>query len=117
MDRIAVAVGGDAGDDGADQNGEEGAALDQRIARRQFLARQKIRQDAVFDRAEQRRKRAEQSDRKKQQRQRMKGKARDADHGGADLDELDALGNERLVVTIGKLAAESGQEEERRDQG
>ena len=69
MDRIAVAVGGDAGNDGADQNGEEGAALDQRIARRQFLAPQQIRQDAVFDRTEQRRECAEQADREKQQRQ------------------------------------------------
>ena len=79
MDRIAVAVGGDAGDDRADQNGEKGAAFDQRIARRQFLARQQIRQDAVFDRAEQRGERAEQNTARNSKAQRVEGKARDAD--------------------------------------
>jgi hypothetical protein len=67
MDRIAAVLGGEAGDDGADQDGKEGAAFDQRVAGRQFFARQMIGQDAVFDRAEQRRDGAEQEYRDKQQ--------------------------------------------------
>ncbi len=55
-----MAVGGQARKNGADQNGEEGAAFDQRIARRQFFTLQEVGQDAVFDRTEQRGKAAEQ---------------------------------------------------------
>ena len=55
MDRIAVTLGREAGNDSADQDGEEGAAFDQRVAGRQFVARQVVGQDAVFNRAEQRR--------------------------------------------------------------
>ena len=46
----------------------------------------------------------------------MKGKAGDREQRGADLGELDALGDQGLVVAVGKLAAEPGQKEERRDQ-
>ena len=116
MDRTAVAVGGNAGDDGAEQNGEKGAGFDQRIAGRQLAAFEKVGQNAVFDRTEQRRERAEQKHRDEQQAERMKGKARDGDHGGADLGELDALRDEGLVVTVGQLAAEPGKKEERGDQ-
>jgi len=41
---------------------------------------------------------------------------RDGEHSGADLDELDALRHQRLVVAVGEFAAETRQEEERRDQ-
>ena len=91
MNRIALAVGRDAGDDGAEQNGEERAAFDQRVAAGQFGARQMIGQDAVFDRAEQRAERSEQEQRDEQQDDRMKGKADDGERRGAHLDELDAL--------------------------
>src|SRR5271155_3048843 len=116
MDGITVAVGGDAGDDGAEQDREEGAAFDQRVGRRQFPARQQVGQDAVFDRAEQRGERAEQQHRDEQNRQRVQREAGDRDNGGAKLDELDALRDKALVVAVGELAAEPGQEEERRDQ-
>ena len=63
MNRIAAALGRNAGSDGAEQDGEEGAAFDQRIARRQFLAGKVVGQNAVFDRAEQRGQRSEQEHR------------------------------------------------------
>ena len=58
---------GEPADDGAEQDGEEGPAFDQRIAGGQFVARQAIGQDAVFDRPEQRAERAEQKQRDEQQ--------------------------------------------------
>ncbi len=93
---LLVAVGGNAGKDGAEQNGEEGAAFDQRVAGRQLGAGEMVGQDAVFDRTEQRRQRSEQKQRDEQQDDRMKGKADDGQRGGAHLDELDALSDQRL---------------------
>src|SRR5205823_8653509 len=117
MDGIGVAVGSQAGNDGAEQDGEKGTAFDQRIAGRQFAALKQVGQDAVFDRAEERRQRPEHEHRNKQQRQRVKGKSGDRDDRGADLGQLDTLGDERLIVAVRQLAAESGQKEKRRDQG
>jgi hypothetical protein len=117
MDWIAVAVRGEAGDDGAEENGEKGAAFDQRVAGRQFAPLKQVRQDAVFDRAEQRGQRPEHEHRKKQQRERVKGKPGDRDDCGADFGQLDPLGYERFVVAVGQLAAEARQKEKRRDQG
>jgi len=45
----AAALGGDATRDGAEEDREERRAFDQRIAGRQFLAREMVGQDAVFD--------------------------------------------------------------------
>src|ERR1700761_8148012 len=116
MDRIAVTVGGEAGHDGAEQDGEESPGLDQRVAGRQLLAFEKIGQDAVFDRTEQSGKRAEHEYGDEQQAQRMKGETGYRDRRGADLDKLDALRDKRLVVAVGELAAEAGEKKERRDQ-
>ena len=52
--RIAAAMRGKAADDGAEQNGNEGRAFDQRVAGRELGALEVIGQDAVLDRAEQR---------------------------------------------------------------
>ncbi len=49
-------------------------------------------------------------------RQRVERKARNADQSGADLDELDALGDERFVETIGQFTAKARQKEKRRNQ-
>src|SRR5271155_5722505 len=46
----------------------------------------------------------------------MDRKARDRNRGDADLAKLQALGDERLVVAIGKFAAKTGKKKERRDQ-
>ena len=39
MEGIAAVLGGDAADDGAEQDGDEGRALDQRVAGGEFRAR------------------------------------------------------------------------------
>ncbi len=117
MDRIAGGVGGESGKNGGEQDRQERSGFDQRVAGRQLAAGQVIGQDAVFDRAEQSRQRAENKDRDKQQHDRMKGEAGDGEAGGAHLDKLDALRQQRLVVAVGKFAAEPRQEEERRDDG
>ena len=46
----------------------------------------------------------------------MDGETRDGESGDADLGELQALRHERLVVAVGEFAAESREQEERRDQ-
>src|SRR5215470_14303916 len=117
MNRVRVAVGGNAGYDGAKKNGEKGAAFDQRVAGRQFAPLEKVRQDAVFDRAEQRGERPEHEHRQKQQRERVKSETGDRQDCGADLGQLDALSDESLVIAVGKLAAEARQKEKWRDQG
>ena len=116
MDRIAAALGGDAGDDGTEQDGKEGAALDQRVAGRQLRAREMVGQDAVFDRAEQRGDGPEQEHGEEQKSQRMESEAGDSDRGDGDLGELEPLRHQGLVVAVGELAAEAGQEKERGDQ-
>src|SRR5215471_19115564 len=117
MKRVGIAVGGKAGDDGAEQDRQKRAAFDQRVAGRQLTPLKQVRQDAVFDRAEQRRKRSEHEHRNKQQRQGVKSEAGDRDDSGAELGELDALGDEGFVVAVGELAAQSRQKEKRRNQG
>jgi hypothetical protein len=58
--RAVAAAGEQAAEQRAEQDGDEGAGLDQRVAADQFLALQVLRQDRVLDRAEQRRVQAEQ---------------------------------------------------------
>src|SRR6185503_797385 len=93
-----------------------GRALDQRVGGRQFLARQMIGQDAVFERPEQRRQHAEAGERREQNRQRGARIADDGDGGDEDLGELQPLRHARLVVAVGEFAAERRQEKERRDE-
>ena len=112
MDSVAAALGGQSGDDGAEKDGEECAALDQRIAGGQFLAGEMVGQNAVFDRAEQRSDHAVQEHGEEQERDGMDGEAADRDRGDADLQQLQAPRDRRLVVAVGQLAAEAGEKEE-----
>ena len=116
VDGIAAVLRRQPGDDGAEQNGQEGAALDQRIAGRQFGAGEMVGQDTVLDRAEQRGDHAEQKHRNEKQDERMEGETCYGERGNADLGELQALRHERLVVAVGEFAAESRKKEERRNQ-
>ena len=50
----------------ADQDGDEGSTLDQTVTADQFILGEVLRQDRVFDRAEQRRVQAEQEQRAEQ---------------------------------------------------
>ena len=123
----AAALGGDAADDGAEQDGDEGCALHQRVARGQFAALQMIGQNAVFDRTEQRADHAEAEQRNEQNRQRkdwrltgsftrMNHEADHRDRSNADFDELQALRHHRLVIAVGDLTAERRQKEIGRDE-
>ena len=116
VDRIAVALGGKTGRDGADQDREKSTAFDQRIAGRELFAGEMVGQDAVFDRPEQRSERAKQKQRDKKKNKRVERKPRNREHGNADLHELDALRHPGFVVAVGELTAEPRQKEVRRDE-
>ena len=108
--------GGEPADDGAEQDRHEGRAFDQRVAGRQFFLLQVVGQDAVFDRAEQRRDHAEQEQRDEHDRDRVQPEADDAEGRDRDFAELHALRDDRLVEAVGHLPAEAGEEEERPDE-
>jgi hypothetical protein len=88
MQRIAAVAGRKPGHDGADQNGDERSAFDQRVALGQFFTRQMIGQDAVFDRAEQCGNHAVEKDGEKQHGDRMKREADHRQHRDGDLEQL-----------------------------
>ena len=106
----------DAAGDGAEQNRDKGRAFDQRIAFRQFAALQMIGQDSVFDRPEQRADDAEAEQRNEQNDDRVQREAGNRNDGNADFDKLQPLRDQSLVVAVGDLAADRGQEEIRRDE-
>ncbi|MCY1404520.1 hypothetical protein D9M71_197300 [compost metagenome] len=105
-----------AGADGAEQDGEEGAHLHQRVAADQFVLVQRLRQDRVLHRAEQRRVGAHGEQRDEQQ-----GQAAEQETGGADqhdhhLGQLQPAHQRVLVVFLAELPAEGGEQEERQDE-
>ena len=108
---VAAAPGREPADDGAEQNGHEGRAFDQSVGGRQRRLRQKVRQDAVFDRTKQRADHAEACQRHEQHRQRMHPEAEHRDDGDADFGELEPLSDDGLVEAVGDLAAKRGQYE------
>ena len=116
MEGIAAVLGGDAADDGAEQDGDEGRAFDQGVAGGEFRTGEMIGQDAVLDRTEQRGDHAEQEQRDEQQQHRMNAEAEHRDEGNADLSELEPPRHHRLVVAIREFAAERGQKEIGRDE-
>ena len=70
-----------------------------------YVALEMIRQDAVFDRAEQRRDDAEAEQRDKEKGDRLARIAGDRDAGDGDFDEFQPLRDTGLVVAIGQFAA------------
>ena len=77
--RMVALLGGEAADDGAEQDRHEGRAFDQRVAGGQLFPLQMIGQDAVLDRAEQRRDHAEQEQRDEHDRHGVQPEADDAE--------------------------------------
>src|SRR5687767_6627698 len=73
-------------------------------------------QNSVFDRAEEGGDHAERRKRHHQQRHGLQREAQRREAGREDLGELQAPGEERLVMLVGELAAEPRQQEERRDE-
>ncbi len=113
---IAPVLGGNSADDGAEQDGNEGRAFHQRVAGRQLGALKMVGQDAVLDRTEQGGDDAEQEQCEEQEIDRVGGETDDGDERHADLGELEPPRHDRLVVAVGKLAAQGRQEEVRRDE-
>ena len=103
--------------DRAAENCEKGRALDERIARRKFLARQMIGQDAVFDGAEQRAGDAEENERAKERGDIGEQKAGRGQCRHGDLREAHPAHDPRLVIFVGELAADRRQKKKRRDEG
>ena len=104
-----------AGDEPADDCGE-GRALDQRVGRNELLAPQVIGQDAVLDRAEQRRDAAKPEQGDIEQHQRRQNEPCGGDHLHAELCELQPPRDESLVVRIGDFASEGGKRDRRQDE-
>ena len=105
---------GFAPDDGSEQDGQKGAALDERIAAGQFLGREMIRQDAVFDRREQSRDGAHQHQGREQDRQRRQQETDHRQTSRCDLEQLQPSGHQGLVVAVRQFAAEPRQQQRRR---
>ena len=101
---------------GADQDRHEGSALHQRVAGGEFADRELVRQHRVFHRAEQGGDDAEQAEGYEQQRNRMQEEAAGGEGGGENLGELQPSCDDRFDVFVGKLAAEAGQDEKRKDE-
>ena len=95
-----------AAEDEAADDRREGRALDQRVAGDELLAPEMIGQNAIFDRAEQRRDDPEPEQRHIKQRRRSKGEPGGGDHLNEDFREFEPPGDQRLVMRIGELAAE-----------
>ena len=82
---------------GAEQDGDEGRAFDQRVAGRQLFALQMIGQDAVFDRPEQRRDDAEEEQRDEEDRRcECSQKPTTRERRDADLGELERCATSAL---------------------
>ena len=103
--------------DRAAENCEKGRALDERIARRKFLARQMVGQDAVFDGAEQRAGDAEENERAKERGDIGEKKAGRGQCCDGDLRDAEPAHDARLVIFVGEFAADRRQKKERRDEG
>jgi hypothetical protein len=70
-----------------------------------------VRQDAVFDRTEQRGQRAEGKKGDEQDRHALRQEAQHRQHGDGDFDQFDALAEQRLVIPVRHLAADRRQQE------
>ncbi len=116
-DERAVADEHDAAaEDRAEQNRQERAGFDERVARNELVLAQVLRQQRVFDRAEDRRVRAEAEERGEEQRDTALPESPGAERHDADFGNLHHARDLRLVDPIGQRSRRTGKEEERRDE-
>ena len=101
---------------GTEQNGNEGTALDQRVAADEFVLAQVLGQDGVLDRPEQRRMQAEQEKRAEQHIQAMPVESKRRNPHDRHFQHLDEARQHRLVVLVGELPGGGRKEEERQDE-
>ena len=102
--------------DRAEEDCEKCARLDERIARDQFIFVQVLRKQGVFDRAEDRRMRAEEEECGEKERHALEPEAHGAHSHDDDLGDLDDASDVRLVDAIGERARCAREEEERRNE-
>ena len=113
VDFVAMEVLGHGGaGDGADDDGEEGAELDDAIAPGQALGGEQFREQAVFRRTEERGLRGDQPERDERERLRVQGEAGGGDGHGADLHDLGPDGDLALAEVVGEPAAGHAEEHE-----
>ena len=108
--------GQDAAGQRAEQDGDEGAALDQRIAADEFVLAQVLRQDGVLDWPEERRVQAEQEQRAQENVQAVQVKAERSDAHDRHFQHFHDPGQRRLVVLVGQLPGRCREEEEGEDE-
>ena len=100
-----------AAEDRADKDRNEGRGLDERIAFRQFVAVQAVRQHPIFRGAEKRAEHAKEEEREEQRRDGAGIEARDGDCRRADFGKLQPARDLALVEFICEFAAERREEE------
>ena len=115
-DRIAPHPGEQAAGQRADEDGDEGPRLDQRVAADKFVLDEMLRQDRVLDRSEDRRLQAEQAQRGKQHGEAVQVETEHGDAHDHDLEDLRDPRQQRLVVLVGQLPGGRREEEERQDE-
>ena len=98
------------------QDCEKGAGLDERVAGDELVLVQVLRKECVFDRAEDRRMRAEEEERREEQRHAFQPEPHRAHRHDDDLSDLDDAGDIRLVDAVGQRTRGAGEEEERRNE-
>ena len=92
------------GEDRSEQDRDIGAGFDQPSSAQHFVMPQVLRQDCIFDRAEEGRVRAHREHGREHQRDVGEHDARSADDHDPDLRQLDDPDQPRLVVIVGELA-------------
>ena len=104
-------MGSESAGNGAEQDGDEGRPFDHGVAGRELIRGEMVRQDAVFERTEQRRDHAEQEESDKEDRNGLGGETDNRDAGGAKFRQLEALSDKALVKAVGQFAAEAARGE------
>ena len=102
--------------DRAQQDREERARLDERVAGDQLVFAQVLRKQGVLDRAEDSRVCAEAEERREEERHAFQPEAHRAKRHDGDLGDLDDASDVRLVDAIGQRAGGAREEEERRNE-
>ncbi|MEJ0069339.1 MAG: hypothetical protein WDO24_12125 [Pseudomonadota bacterium] len=105
-----------AGGDLAEQDREKRTGLDQRIARDQLVRRQMNRQDAVFQRAEERRMQPHQDQHDEQQGDIAEAQPDHAEQHEADLASLDDADQPSLLEPVGEPPGRRRAQQERQDE-
>ena len=101
---------------GAAEDGDIGAGFDQAGAAEHFVALEVLRQDRIFDRAEERRVNPHRRQRGEQQRDVVEQKAGRPEQHDPDLGGFDDADDARLVMRVGELPGERRKQEEGGDE-